>query len=245
MARKLTESQRLIRLLQTKFTNQEIAGLLGYKSSSSISAIAKGKKSLPNDRLYTAIEQVSLYINRRTIPSPKYIKQRQQKIRQQRHKPKPIFFPSDWVERTLEDFLDSMSEIYDEFQLTAKLEKWNINYFYYNEKLDVYFFSNKHMKPSKLKPNMTTNILFEYLSKRESEGDDGKSNFDVQVQYQMYPIIAITNKVDSFPQILSDIKSYLLSINESMEDAEEKQKRMYDYVGPDEIFNFLSLGGIL
>ena len=245
MARKLTESQRLIRLLQTKFTNQEIAGLLGYKSSSSISAIAKGKKSLPNDRLYTAIEQVSLYINRRTIPSPKYIKQRQQKIHQQRHKPKPIFFPSDWVERTLEDFLDSMSEVYDEFQLTAKLEKWNVNYFYYNEKLDVYFFSNKHMKQSELKPNMTTNILFEYLSEREHKGDDGKSNFDVQVQYHMYPIIAVTNKVDSFQQILSDISKYLDSVYEAEEEHKERESHMYHYVEANQIFNFLALGGIL
>ena len=230
MARKLTESQKLVLLLQTRYSNKELSSLLGYKGTSQIRKISSGQRNPSSgvlDRLQFLINDLGLNPSRRT-PRPSEIKAKQQTLRK-----------TAWRKVSRETFLSSFP-ISDLFQLEAKLDKLSISYFYYNQGIDSFFLSNKENKNPV--PNQTTGLLFEVsITKNEGTPDEY-----VIVQYPVYPVITIFSDIpDTFKEFYQYVLEYLKDLDDSRRYLDFEMQLYYEYVRQTDTLDFLAFVSIL
>ena len=183
---KLTDSQRLIRRLQSKFTNREIAELLGYKSSSSVSRVSRGTGNLSSDKIRKAEQLAQEYSVRKSPLSKSQVKKRQQKLRKE-HQKKPILGGEPvalWRQSSIEAFLHAMVPIYDHERYTAKMDKHHLNYVYYSRSMGAYLLSDTGFAPSELQPWYVSAYSFRFVSEKTRR--DGDSYTIVQYPYYVW-----------------------------------------------------------
>lgn len=202
MARKLTESQKVIRRLQSQFTNKEIAQLIGYKSTSSVTRIASGKQELNGIHKHLADSVLQIRNIRKTAPTKKQLKEYRKKKRNIRKKNPNFFedivyeiFPEEsiggrdytgkyvdklWRKSSFEDF---MFQAYINNQdkkpeLREKLEKRGLTITYYNPVIDRYLLSNAELDLNNIDPFDFNEML--YYTYFEVNYKDGQSHFVTQ-----------------------------------------------------------------
>lgn len=230
MARKLTESQKLVRFLQTRYSNKELSSLLGYKGTSQIRKISSGQRNPSTgvlDRIQFLVNDLGLNTSRRT-PRPSEIKTKQQTLRK-----------TAWRKVSRETFLSSFP-ISDLFQLEAKLDKLSISYFYFNEGIDSFLISNKENKSPIT--NQVTGFLFEISMTKKQDTD----NEYVMTQYPVYPIITIVSDLpDTFQGLYGLLLNYLFEVEEAEKESQLAQEIYYNYMYETDTLDFLAFVSIL
>lgn len=201
---RLTDSQRALRLLQTKFSTREIADQLGYKDVRNINLILQGKRNLTQGKLSQAEALVSENVTRKSIPTPKEIKEKQKQIKQSTS--------NGWRKTTMNQFFRSIKVLdlqllKDRLFQTGKYAKYRkgtvIQYAYYNPKMKLYLLLNQNRPAKDIEANYTTGFLFEFAFEVEERG-----NLKQILQYPIYMWHSIVPARDSFKQIMHDVDRY-------------------------------------
>lgn len=243
---KLTDAQRIIRRLQSRYTNKEIAHLLGYKSSSTISALSKGKQKTiaprPESR---AIEILTEKKIRNSPPSSNELQSIRKKIRKQRRKSplnieslsREIFGPEhtggishlevdDWWELSSHgQFMDSVpSELHE--VVDVKLDERRLNWFYYNEKLNRFMVSDKKLDTSTIGVREISGFLFYYHYEKELKDGTEYERDDVPI-YNWYYIMPRSN-MDSTAEVETQLDAFSSDSYEHMDVSEDKYSFMGD-----------------
>lgn len=232
MARKLTESQKLIRRLQSQFTNREIADMLGYKDVDSISRISRGKRNLSTDKLNRANEiSEEVKLPKRT-PSPKQVKERQKVLRKGGNEGKRKF-KSDWIPVSMESYLNGLI-LADRDKYVNRLDFRQLRFAYYSPVYDVYMLFNRKMKLYDIQPNEVTSASFEFIYQSSFESERRV------IQYPFYPITSFTDKVDSFNQVLDDLFTFMFEVDS---DRAYSPDDFYSNLYREETLHFLALVG--
>ena len=154
MARKLTESQRVIRQLQTAFSNAELSRMLGYKGTTQVRKISGGKSNLSPARLEQArqlLQSQGIAPSRRT-PRPSEIRERQRRFRKTK----------GWQEIPMSVYLQYISShSFNAEKASNKLNIMGIRYVYYHDRLQAYFLSREHLNPDDITPLRMTGVFFQ------------------------------------------------------------------------------------
>lgn len=243
---KLTESQQIIRRLQSLFPNTELAHLLGYggkRPGDAISAISRGSRNLPQDKLHKALGLLDQYNVRKSPLSPKQIRERQKQLRNKsskegKKKPPTKGGPqrdreSNWREVSQEFFLSTI-RVEDDAKLLTRLGFRNIAYYYWNPSYQIFWLSVKPTTPSAPKLGF---LLYEFGFTK----DNG-------VHYLQYPfyyphsILGRRPKADeTFSTLIHDIESYHQSVADQAAKAEIPSDDFYtDVLPPEEHLKFLA-----
>lgn len=183
MAKKLSDSARIIRELQLHYTNRQIADMLGYKDVGSINRISRNKRNFSASKLEQArniLTQNNHNIHKRP-PSRTTIQQKQKKIR----------LTFNWTKSSRGHFIDAVQPVLSLFQLLGKLQSLSLHFFYYNANLNIFLISDSHLNLENVPTNITTGLLYE-SSYTKSEG-----NIEKELQVVQYPVFP-------FPTVLKD-----------------------------------------
>ena len=203
---KLTDSQRLIRRLQSKFTNREIAELLGYKSSSSVSRVSRGTGNLSSDKLHKAEQLAQDYGVRKSPLSKSQVKKRQQKLRkeQKKHPTQGGILNVLWRRSSIQEFLHAKIPVYDYDRYMAKADKHHLSYVYYSSVMGVYLLSDTSFPPSEIQPWDVSSYSFRFVAEKTRRDGDSYTI----VQYPYYVWMYVVTDRDSWDAQLTELNAF-------------------------------------
>lgn len=225
MARKLTEAQKLIRLLQTQYTNSSLSSLLGYKGTSQVRKISSGTSN-PSRRVLSRLQEIAASLDittERRIPRPSDVKRKQGILRK-----------STWQKSSLPSFL-SFAQPMDEQSILTKLQYRFLDHYLFNESYDAFLLSNVPL--TNPVPNQVTGFMFE-VSYTKNAGTDNETNI---IQYPIYPIITILSELPAdFNGLYFEVLKYLDEVRKAHEDSDFDNQLYYEYVTQTEEIRFLA-----
>ena len=251
---KYSNDQIVIKRLQSRFSNQEIAQLLDFKSASTVSRIASGKQRLTESHRVRAETVLSHHGKgfrkiRETPPRETQLKDYRKKVRQRRKEsptwfdellnelfppkePKsPIDPDSAWESSTIEVFLDSI-DVPDKDKLFEKLKGKKLVITYYNSILNTFLLSNSEINVSKFDINDVNYLL--YYFQWEHTHKDG--HVDIRNTFPIFPRYSFLGRqqVNTSPELL-----HILEMNGENEDSNGDEFR-YDVLDAVEYKNLLA-----
>ena len=236
----LSQGQALVRILQSRFTNKEIATLLDYNSPSSISAISRGVSGMSKERLADAYKAVSYLDNNgyglwKNPPSLKQLTNIRKTIRKNRKNnpldairlkeqienefPRPPQRPPGptYAWRTA-----SVDEIGTYIDVQTRLRNNNLVYAYYNMIHEIYLVSSVHLDYRKINKYDVTG----FMAQIHMEGVDKNMqpfNKDWTGYFPLYTVGATPNEFGSIAEMYQHI------VNESSE-LQDDDADMYRFM---------------
>ena len=228
MARRLSESTKLIRQLQVQYTNKEIAKMLGYKSPNIIVKVSNGNGNLSKQSIQKANSILNTSGRLNKIPTPTQVKRKQQTLLRN----------SSWRQVSINSFLASI-DVSDYERLVEVLESFDIVFAYYHHDLGEYLLSINYLEPSTITTSNVTNLLFEFVFMDIDDTNDE----DVIVQYPFYPWKSIVpiDAMQNFETLQAGINTFLLGVYREKQKRERlDEENRYAFISTKDYINFLA-----